>query len=144
MGMLALVGGLSPGVACADPGPVGPTDYANTTGGHKQFYTSTNINCVLNDDSIVCILDPSNGPGADMNIAMVSPEGSWTTWSATQARIFGPPDRPFDASKYGRPLKAGNAIAAGGGQCSLSQASVLECRRGESGFVIDSAGIRVY
>lgn len=139
-----LIAGSRPGVACADPAPVDPDDHANTTGGQKQFYTSTNINCALNDDHIVCILDPSNGPGADMNIAMVSEEGSWTTWSATQARVFGPPDRPFDASKYGRPLQAGNTIAAGGGQCSLSQASVLECRRGESGFVIDSAGIRIY
>lgn len=142
--MLVLIGGLRPGVVCADPAPVDSDDYANTTSGQRQFYTSANINCVLNDDHIVCILDPSNGPGADMNIAMVSEEGSWTAWSATQARVFGSPDRPFDASKYGRPLQAGNTIAAGGGQCSLSAASALECSRGESGFVIDSTGIRIY
>lgn len=87
---------------------------------------------------------PSSGPGADMNIAMVSVQGSWTTWSATQASVFETPDHPFDASKYGRPLRVGDSIAAGGGQCSLSDTSVLECHREESGFVIDAAGIRIY
>ncbi|MGV0585637.1 hypothetical protein ABQE45_18010 [Mycobacteroides chelonae] len=102
-------------------------------------------------DSLIDDSGPLPSSPADLNAVptlwfsvIVSAEGSWATWSATQARAFWSPDRLFDASKYGGPLQAGNAISAGGGQCSLSQASVLECRKGESGFAIDSAGIRIY
>lgn len=137
--------GEATGVAHADAAvPVDPGKYVNTTGNQWQFYTPTNINCLLNDDRIVCVLDPSRGPGADMNIAMVSAEGSWTTWSATQARIFGPPNHPFDASKHGRLMQPGRSITVGARQCSLSDTSVIECRNGQSGFVIDSAGIHLF
>lgn len=150
---LILLGCSPPPVSQALPGdivPVNPDDFLPPwlPPGVKSdwtFYTDSNINCVITK-TVVCIADPSTGlPGHPYdNIVTFGKAGAWLTSSSTQARIFGPPASPFDASKRGKLLERGHSIAANDVQCVVSDTSVITCSSGDHSFVIDPRGSRTF
>lgn len=130
--------------------PVNPDDYLSPwlpPGAQSDwtFYTDSNINCVVTK-TVVCITDPSTGMPGDPhnNIVTFGKAGAWLTSSSTQARIFGPPTSPFDASKRGKLLERGHSITANDVQCAVSATSVISCKSGDHRFVIDPATARTF
>lgn len=151
---LFAVGCSSPACSSAEPQdnlrPVAPDDYltpwAPAGSADWSFYTANNITCGISQ-FVVCIADPNTGlPGSkENNLVVIGADEAHLSWSATQAKPWGHAGEPFVANKHGEKLlEAGHSLTVAAGSCAVTDNSVIECRRGEHGFVIDPAGLRTY
>lgn len=133
--------------------PVNPSDYLAPwlppgVESDWTFYTSSNINCRIGGKYLTCIASPGEGlPGAkEYNLAWTTDTKSLLTWSATQAKPWGPPSEPFQANRKGEKLlPPGHSLTVPDGSCAVTANSVIECGKPSGhGFVIDANGSRTY
>lgn len=87
--------------------------------------------------NVFCLGDPEVGlPGAGLNNVALLGDG---------VGVFSWADRkPDEMLMLSKTLKAGNAINIPSGYCAVRHVSVVECRRGVHGFLVDPAGSRGY
>lgn len=113
-----------------------------------RFYTDSNINCGIGGKYLTCIASPSDGlPGSkENNLVWAADTSSLLTWSATQAKPWGPPAESFQANRKGEKLlPPGHSITVPDGSCTVTADAAIECRKASGhGFVIDSAGTRAF
>ncbi|PVA44673.1 hypothetical protein DDJ48_01725 [Mycobacteroides abscessus] len=149
---LVLLGCSSPPASQAEPDdivPVNPDEYASPGAQNSwRFYTDSNINCGIGGKYLTCIASPSDGlPGSkENNLVWATDTSSLLTWSATQAKPWGPPAEPFQANRKGEKLlPPGHSITVPDGSCTVTADAAIECRKASGhGFVIDSAGTRAF